>query len=193
MENIQGSKLAIAVFANICEAVYRHRRALFALYFVLLVIFVFFKFEGSVESIVQRVQRNRLMQERSDIVLSVNFTPFFTISSFARRFEFGFHSFAFRFFFANTVCYIPMGFLFPLAFPGLRKFWKTLLVCAAVVLVLKAAQFATYLGSFDVDTIALNVLSCCAGYAAFAGMRAFWRRQESGILHGNAFLALRSR
>ena len=121
------------ILSNICAFIIRNRKWIIVFYFILFFVFVFAKFDGSIWNIYDRAVFNRRLS--LDIgYYSINLIPFKTICSFAERFEFAFHSFAFRYFFANTICYIPMGVVIPLNFIRIRKFWKTLSVCAVIII-----------------------------------------------------------
>ena len=67
----------------------------------------------------------------------------------------------------NVAAFLPLGFLLPLLWQGLRRWRRTALTSAAVVIVLEALQYLTCLGSADVDDLLLNLLGAALGYAAF--------------------------
>jgi glycopeptide antibiotics resistance protein len=60
--------------------------------------------------------------------------------------------------------FLPLGWFVPKVFPRLRKFWKTLLVCAGVVIVIEVTQLIALVGTCDVDDLILNVAGICLGY-----------------------------
>ena len=68
----------------------------------------------------------------------------------------------------NIAAFVPMGFLLPCVWRGLRRCRRTLAVCAAAVIVLEALQYATALGAADVDDLLLNLLGAAVGYAVYA-------------------------
>ncbi len=71
----------------------------------------------------------------------------------------------------NVAAFIPMGFLLPCVWRGLRRWHRTLAVCAAVVIALEALQYVTVLGAADVDDLLLNLLAAALCYAMFAAGR----------------------
>ena len=64
----------------------------------------------------------------------------------------------------NIVMFIPLGFCLPWANAPLRRFWKTLLVSAGVIILVEAVQLVTLLGHCDVDDLILNVFGVVIGY-----------------------------
>ena len=67
----------------------------------------------------------------------------------------------------NILPFIPMGFLMPSAFPATRGFFRAVGLCLLLITAIECAQLVTGLGSFDVDDIFLNTISCAAGYAVY--------------------------
>ena len=68
----------------------------------------------------------------------------------------------------NVAAFLPMGFLLPCIWRALRRLWRTLAVCALIVVALEALQYVTALGAADVDDLLLNLPGAALGYAAFA-------------------------
>ena len=64
----------------------------------------------------------------------------------------------------NVILFIPLGFFLPQVFPKLRKFWKTILTTALIIIAVELAQLFTLLGSCDIDDLILNVLGSTLGY-----------------------------
>lgn len=67
----------------------------------------------------------------------------------------------------NVAAFLPLGFLLPCLWAGLRRWWRTALLSAAVVAALEALQYVTCLGSADVDDLLLNLVGVSLGYAVF--------------------------
>lgn len=67
----------------------------------------------------------------------------------------------------NIVGFIPLGFLLPSLFKGLRRGWKVMLVTFFVSLGFEGTQLLTLLGSFDVDDLLLNTIGGTLGYLFF--------------------------
>ncbi|MCL2084284.1 MAG: VanZ family protein [Oscillospiraceae bacterium] len=67
----------------------------------------------------------------------------------------------------NILPFIPMGFLMPAAFPPTRGFFRAAGLCLLIINAIETMQFVTGLGSFDVDDILLNTVSCVFGYAVY--------------------------
>ena len=64
----------------------------------------------------------------------------------------------------NVVMFIPLGWFLPAVWNKLRKFYKTFLLSAGLICAVEAFQFATSLGSCDVDDLMLNLLGVVLGY-----------------------------
>ena len=70
--------------------------------------------------------------------------------------------------FGNIGMLVPLGFLLPVNFPGLRKLWKTLLAVAGIIVFLELAQLLTLAGHCDIDDLILNLLGGAMGYGLYA-------------------------
>lgn len=84
---------------------------------------------------------------------------------------------------ANVVMFVPLGFIFPLAFDRCRKLYKTTIYMAAFSFLIEFVQYFTGRSS-DIDDIMLNTLGGVLGYLLFAllsklfGNRKFWKKLE---------------
>ena len=67
----------------------------------------------------------------------------------------------------NVILFIPLGFFLPRVFPSLRKFRRTLLATALIIIAVELAQLFTLLGSCDIDDLILNVMGATIGYLLF--------------------------
>ena len=67
----------------------------------------------------------------------------------------------------NVVMFIPLGFGLPWANAPLRRFWKTLLASAAIIVLVEAIQLVTLLGHCDVDDLILNLIGVTIGYLLY--------------------------
>ena len=70
-------------------------------------------------------------------------------------------------FFGNIILFIPLGFLLPWVFPGLRKAWKTLLTVAAAITLVEIIQLFTLRGYADIDDLILNLSGAAIGYCLY--------------------------
>lgn len=70
-------------------------------------------------------------------------------------------------FFGNIILFIPLGFLLPWVFPGLRKAWKTLLTVAVAITLVEIIQLFTLRGYADIDDLILNLSGAAIGYALY--------------------------
>lgn len=107
--------------------------------------------------------------------LKPNTTPFRSI----REYAYGYHHYNFDIWFfnlfGNVLLFVPLGFLLPILFSKARRFPMTVLWSLLASLAIELTQYATHLGSFDVDDLILNALGGAIGYAAWAVTASGWR------------------
>ena len=68
----------------------------------------------------------------------------------------------------NIGMFLPLGFCLPWAHVSLRRWWKTLLAAAGIVVCVELVQLVTLLGHCDVDDLILNLIGTAIGYAVWA-------------------------
>ena len=68
----------------------------------------------------------------------------------------------------NIGMFIPLGFGLPWVYARLRRFWKTLLASAGLIVCVELVQLVTLLGHCDVDDLILNLIGTAIGYAIWA-------------------------
>lgn len=78
----------------------------------------------------------------------------------------------------NIIGFIPMGFLLPFISHKNRNFFRTILSCFLITLVVELVQLTFHVGCFDVDDMLLNVLGGIIGYFIFM-MGSFYRRKQN--------------
>lgn len=103
---------------------------------------------------------------------NINLVPFATVKLYLRLLQNGASQALLRHavvnLAGNVVMFVPLGWLLPGVWEKLRAFFKTLLLTALLISLVEAVQFATGLGSCDVDDLILNLLGVVLGYG-------FWR------------------
>lgn len=67
----------------------------------------------------------------------------------------------------NLLMLVPLGYLIPICFGWLRKWWRTLLAGFSVSLLIECSQLIFHRGWFDVDDIFLNSLGAWIGYGLY--------------------------
>jgi glycopeptide antibiotics resistance protein len=92
----------------------------------------------------------------------INIVPFSTIMQYLSR-EMGIHSIMVNLA-GNIVAFMPMGFLLPLAFKGMKKFSRVITVSIFATVLIETLQYLTSSGISDVDDIILNLLGSVLGY-----------------------------
>lgn len=64
----------------------------------------------------------------------------------------------------NIVMFIPLGIFLPAVWVKLRKFWKSLLAAAGLIVLVELIQLLSLRGSCDVDDLILNLCGMTVGY-----------------------------
>lgn len=67
----------------------------------------------------------------------------------------------------NIFLFVPLGFLLPMIFSVLRKFFRTFLSVILIVGVIELTQLVLMVGSCDVDDLILNVTGSVLGYGLY--------------------------
>lgn len=87
--------------------------------------------------------------------------------------------------FGNIVMFIPLGVIIPFFMKNARRWYKTALSSATVMLAVETAQLISMRGTFDVDDIILNTLGAVIGYVVFTvGNRTAERMKQEGGCSG---------
>ncbi|MGE7942672.1 VanZ family protein [Lysinibacillus xylanilyticus] len=133
-------------------------KSIFTIYLLILLIFVVFKFNGDVYSVINTIQTNK------DRGVGVNLIPFSTIGAYISDIN---DSVSIINILGNIIPFIPMGFIIPMAFPSQRNVFKTIISSLLLIFSIEILQFILFLGSFDIDDIILNLLSCFIGFMLF--------------------------
>jgi glycopeptide antibiotics resistance protein len=81
---------------------------------------------------------------------------------------------------ANIAVFVPLGYLIPFVV-GRPSFIKTFIISFAIILGIEIIQFATFLGSADIDDVILNLVGCVMGYAVYKISRALQNKLTKGI------------
>lgn len=67
----------------------------------------------------------------------------------------------------NIGMFVPLGFLLPVGFCKMRKFWKTALCGLTVTIVIETLQYLTQRGMFEWDDVLNNTVGAMIGYGVF--------------------------
>ncbi len=78
----------------------------------------------------------------------------------------------------NFTMFIPSGILFPVLFPRLRSFGKTVAAGAALSLCIELMQLLFFDRTTDIDDLLLNTAGCAAGYLIYAGLRQLCKKKR---------------
>lgn len=98
----------------------------------------------------------------------MNLVPFRTIASYANRLEqFSIRDFAFQNLAGNVLLFLPWGVFAPYFWEKQRKFLKFFIISVLMIFCVEVIQILTFLGSFDVDDLLLNIIGCCIGFGCF--------------------------
>lgn len=83
--------------------------------------------------------------------------------------------------FGNVLLFAPLGFLLPLLFPAMRRWWQALAVGAGVSLAIELYQLAwPGVRKADVNDVLMNVLGALLGFAVLRVTETFLGRRQSG-------------
>lgn len=137
-------------------------KVIFSIYILLVLNFIVIKFNGNIQYVINTIQSNMIRRNRGESF--VNLVPFRTIGTYIGDLSFGI---AFMNILGNIIPFIPMGFLIPMVFPSQRNIIKTMISCFLFILSIEIFQLVLFLGSFDIDDIILNLLSCFIGFILF--------------------------
>ena len=148
-------------------------KVLFSIYILLLLNFIVIKFNGDLQNVINTIQSN--MESRNQGASGTNLVPFRTIKGYISDLSYGI---SFRNILGNIIPFIPMGFLIPMAFPSQRIIIKTMISCFLLIFSVEILQLILFLGSFDVDDIILNLLSCFIGFILFKANKNIFRVLE---------------
>lgn len=78
--------------------------------------------------------------------------------------------------FGNVLAFMPLGFLIPVSFPGIDRWWMIVLHSFWLSLCIELFQLVSHFGAFDVDDILLNTLGGLLGFFAFLMIRFVYRK-----------------
>lgn len=107
---------------------------------------------------------------RQNLAENMNLQPFATLQLYWQLLQGGDGSLvrhAFINLAGNVIMFIPLGFLLPKAFAGLRKFFKVFFLCGLLIVLVEAVQYVTLLGTCDVDDLILNMAGVTLGYILY--------------------------
>ncbi len=101
-------------------------------------------------------------------VRNVNFIPLYTLRQYLKMLLSSDRAYLVRHAFinlaGNVVMFVPLGILLPGIWKSVRAFWKTMLWAVLTVAAVEASQYATALGSCDIDDLILNIIGAAIGW-----------------------------
>ena len=104
--------------------------------------------------------------------LKYNLVPFHTIHLFVDALKMHtYRTSAVVNLFGNVIMFIPLGFLLPRVFSGLRCFWWTMLTVTGIIVTVEILQMFTLVGTCDIDDLILNLLGASIGYGIHFGVK----------------------
>ena len=148
-------------------------RRIFIVYCILLTVLLLFKFDLSIDSILDKINSVRWNREQG--AWNINLMPFGTISSQLSLFK-SIPTIVIKNLAGNIVIFIPFGILLPMGYGKMRKFYRTLLVGLLYIFFIELIQFVCMLGAFDVDDIILNSLGVFMGFIIYRIVSKVWGR-----------------
>lgn len=137
-------------------------KGIFFIYILMVLNFIVIKFNGDIYDVINTIQLN--IERRAQGESAVNLIPFKTIDTYTSSINAGIPLINII---GNIIPFIPMGFIIPMTFPSQRNIIKTMISCLLLICSIETLQLVFFLGSFDVDDIILNQLSCFIGFMLF--------------------------
>ncbi len=86
-----------------------------------------------------------------------------------------------KYIYGNLLLFIPFGLLLPLLFENARKIYRVLLCAFIFGIFLELAQYATFTGIADIDSVLLRTAGAVTGYLGYVTMAkaAAWINTDS--------------
>lgn len=75
----------------------------------------------------------------------------------------------------NVILFVPLGYFLPVTWKSMRRFYRTVLTVATVIIMVELLQLLIQVGSCDIDDVMLNTVGAAAGYGIF---RLFYPKLE---------------
>ncbi|MCH5263258.1 MAG: VanZ family protein [Lachnospiraceae bacterium] len=150
-------------------------KRVFIIYCIILSILLLFKFNLSINAIMNKIDSVRLSREHG--AWNISLKPFGTIASQLQRIK-TIPIIVIKNLVGNIVVFVPFGFLLPMGFEAMRKYHRTFLTGLVYILIVELVQFICMLGAFDVDDIILNSIGVSCGYVIFKIILKVWSQRK---------------
>lgn len=136
-------------------------KAVFALYAILMLWLLF----G------QRIGRDLFGSYWEMLQSNINLIPLQTIRIFINTLSSSDYGYALRHAIinlaGNVVMFVPLGFFIPSVFSKNSSFFRSMIICASIVVSIEVVQLFTLLGSCDIDDLILNLIGVAIGYGIY--------------------------
>jgi glycopeptide antibiotics resistance protein len=109
-----------------------------------------------------------------------NIIPFKTITDYIKASSHINQSIWMSNLFGNVLAFFPLGIFLPWLFERFLGFWRTIITVFLATSSVEILQFATRVGSFDIDDIILNTIGGALGYLL---IRIFYLLIMKGKIH----------
>lgn len=107
---------------------------------------------------------------RQELAENINLIPFATLGRYWQLLQGGDGGLvrhAFINLAGNVVMFIPLGALLPAVYSRLRGFFQTFFFSVMLIATVEALQYATLLGTCDIDDLILNLAGVILGYILY--------------------------
>lgn len=119
----------------------------------------------------QRIGRDMFGSYQEMLQSNINLIPMQTIRIFINTLSGSDYGYALRHAIinlaGNVVMFVPLGFFIPSVFPKNSSFFRSMILCASIVISIEAVQLFTLLGSCDIDDLILNLIGAAVGYGIY--------------------------
>ena len=136
------------------------------LYTVIMLILLYGK---GIRSHASRVMQSREIGYWVTVRRYTNFEPLKTILPFVRMMRwFALPDILTSQTVGNILIFIPCGIFLPYFLKKQRHFGSFFRTCLLLILFIEISQVLTFLGSFDIDDVILNMIGCLLGYLLYS-------------------------
>lgn len=148
-------------------------KKIFIIYIILLSFALLLKFNLSVNYVIDTMTSIRASREVG--AWNINLIPLKTIYSQLSRIKI-IPYIVIKNLTGNIIMFVPLGFLLPMVYANMRRFYKTFFAGLSYVLAVEFIQLICMIGYFDIDDIILNIIGISFGYIIFCVTAKIYKR-----------------
>ena len=123
----------------------------------------------------QRIGNEALDGYSDKIMENINLVPFYTLKDYISMLKSGetrrITYLAIINLVGNVIMFVPLGFLLPFIYKRAKSFAGCMVTSFIILLCVEVTQLITFLGSFDIDDLLLNMVGAFIGYIGYKMMK----------------------